>query len=122
MVVDDNADIRDAMAEMLKLAGYDVVCAENGQDALDQLRSGVRPCLVLLDLEMPVMGGLEFRKEQMHDPDLAGIPIAIYSARDKTDTLPASLRVEHHFQKPIDFGRLFDLVARYCDAPKQSGN
>jgi CheY-like chemotaxis protein len=73
MVVDDD-DIRDALGEVLRTTGHEVVTAANGHEALELLRNGVSVCLVLLDLMMPVMDGYRFLEAQREDPDLSSIP------------------------------------------------
>jgi CheY-like chemotaxis protein len=77
LVVDDDASIREALAESLGDEGYRVVTATNGVEALTLLRppGELRPCVILLDLMMPVMSGQEFYAEQQRDPALARIPI-----------------------------------------------
>src|SRR2546423_10696788 len=81
LVVDDDPGIRESLAELLHDEGYVVLTAINGQDALARLRtSGDRPCVILLDLMMPVMSGSEFYTEMRNDPALADIPVVIISA------------------------------------------
>ena len=75
LVVDDDADIRDILGRALSLEGYDVGFAENGRDALDALGSQPRPCVVLLDLMMPVMNGIEFLDNVRADAALAETPV-----------------------------------------------
>jgi CheY-like chemotaxis protein len=80
LVVDDDRDIRETLREVLTDAGYEVVAAENGRAALEQLRAGCRPALILLDLMMPVMDGLAFRAEQLADAALETIPVVLITA------------------------------------------
>ena len=75
LVVDDDPDIRDSLREVLEDEGYGTSCVANGREALDFLRSGKRPCVILLDLMMPVMDGWQFLEEQKRDPALAAIPV-----------------------------------------------
>ena len=70
LIVEDDSDIREFMELLLADAGYDTMSAENGSRALERMRAR-RPCLVLLDLAMPVMDGWEFRERQLADPELA---------------------------------------------------
>ena len=74
LVVDDDRASVEALRELLKKEGHDVVCAENGREALERLREGRKFCVILLDVMMPVMNGYEFREEQLRDPALASIP------------------------------------------------
>jgi DNA-binding response OmpR family regulator len=115
LLVEDDDDIREAMALFLQTEGYDVVQATNGDEALRQLRASYgRICLVLLDLFMPVKNGWEFRAEQMADPAIAGVPVVVVSAdrtaRDKGDTLGAI----EYLVKPVDFDHLLGTIAAYC--------
>ena len=81
MVVDDDHDIRESFASLLTDAGMEVTVAQNGREALAVLRSSdPPPCLIFLDLMMPVMDGFEFRQEQCRDPGLATIPVIVITA------------------------------------------
>lgn len=115
LVIDDDP----AICEMLKLVledeGFDAQIAFNGIDGLNQLRSDNQPCLILLDLNMPVMTGWEFRHEQKQDPQLATIPVAIISADRSITQQPFSIDALDYFRKPIDFDRLLKLVADVCE-------
>src|SRR6185437_10873013 len=73
LIVEDDADIRELLSSVLVLEGYPVVTAADGAEGLEQLRTA-HPALVLLDLMMPSMDGWEFRRLQMLDPALAGVP------------------------------------------------
>src|SRR5687767_10378202 len=75
LIVDDDAGMREMLALFLEDEGYRCENATNGLDALSRLRSSAAPpCVILLDLNMPVMTGWEFRQEQQRDSALAGIP------------------------------------------------
>jgi two-component system, chemotaxis family, chemotaxis protein CheY len=114
LIVEDNADQRETLAEMLTLAGYPVDRAENGQEALHRLQQPRLPGLILLDLFMPVMGGLEFLEQQRHDPFAALIPVIIVSAAAADMAYAASLGTAGHLSKPIDIQAMLHLIARYC--------
>src|SRR5690349_1561300 len=75
LIVEDDADLRDMMAQLLLLEGFDAYAVANGREALDYLHHADAPNLILLDLMMPVMDGWEFRREQQRDPQLAGVPV-----------------------------------------------
>ncbi len=111
MVVDDDAGIRDSLETLLSDEGYTVVCAEDGNDALARLRSGVLPCLIFLDLMMPGMDGWEFRRQQGRDPVLAGIPVAIITAGANTNLPP---RAEAFLPKPLKVDKLLETLQQYC--------
>lgn len=115
LIVDDDAAIRQVLTIILKDEGYPVATAANGLDALEYLRTGPKPGLIVLDLKMPIMNGTEFRAEQLRDPDLAPIPVAVISAhvtKEVNDQIPAEI----FLPKPLDFGRLVETVAHYCTA------
>jgi len=80
LVVDDDEDLRESFAGVLEDAGYEAASAGNGREALDFLRSSPPPCLVLLDLMMPVMDGLSFITEKEADSELANIPVVVITA------------------------------------------
>ena len=109
LVVDDELDIRQALAEVLAFEGYEVVAAGDGQDALDKARA-FQPRLVLLDLMMPRMNGWEFRRAQKHDPAVARIPVVIISAFAPQ----GELDVAGYIEKPFDLEQLVSAVRRYA--------
>ncbi len=81
LVVDDDFDIREAISETLEDAGFEVLTATNGADALRVLESlSVSPSVILLDLMMPVLDGYGFLAEQQKNPAIASIPVAIITA------------------------------------------
>src|SRR2546427_10339958 len=79
LLVEDDPDVRDALRLTLEDAGYDVVCAGEGREALARVRASPPPSLILLDLMLPVMDGFEFRVQQMQDPSIASIPVVVFS-------------------------------------------
>ena len=81
LLVDDDRDLRDSLAELLRLEGFEISTAENGLDALLMLQaaSGL-PDVILLDLDMPVMNGREFRAVQRRDPVAGGVPVVVLSS------------------------------------------
>jgi len=95
------------------------VSAEDGLEALHLLRTVRRrapeePCLVLLDLMMPRLGGLEFRRAQLGDPTVASVPVAVISGAIDLEQRAAALGAVATVPKPIDFDRLLGVVRRYC--------
>lgn len=113
-IVDDDFGIRDAFREILEEQGYTVASAANGRVALDELRRGGRPCVILLDLMMPVMDGWQFRAEQQKDPSLAEIPVVVLSADTQVKQKAAFLRAAGYLQKPIEMDTLLATVSHYC--------
>ena len=115
LLVEDDDDIRDAMAAFLEAEGFEVVQARDGEDALHKLRaSSERICLVLLDLFMPVKNGWEFREEQMADPAIAGVPVVVVSADRHAEKKAAALGALDYLVKPVDFDRLLGTIAAHC--------
>src|SRR5262245_10967205 len=80
LIIEDDVSIRATMREALELLGYEAQVAQNGREALEILSKDYRPCLILLDLMMPVMDGWEFRRAQEQDPRLKDIPVIVVSA------------------------------------------
>lgn len=115
LVVDDNEDVRFALTTLLETKGYATACATNGADALTLLRQHtVEPCLILLDLCMPVMDGTEFREAQRRDSQLAILPVVIYSGVADLQQQASALDVPHYFNKPLNLDALVGLVHQYC--------
>jgi CheY-like chemotaxis protein len=112
LIVDDDRDIRESLKELLADSGYQVATAENGRAALTQLRAGLRPGVILLDLMMPVMDGMAFRSEQLSDPDLCTVPVVLITAagRPATDAL-RSVTVLH---KPLRMRQVLTAVNQHC--------
>ena len=115
LVVDDDDDIRELLAEFLQDEGYRVMTARNGSDALTQLRAGgTRPCLILLDLMMPVMNGFEFLEAFRRDPALALIPVAVVSAHGELGPAERSAIAAPILRKPLALTTLLELIGRLC--------
>ena len=115
LVVDDDRDIRDSLIETLEDHGYRAAGAANGIEALAVLRaSPERPCLILLDLMMPVMDGQEFREEQLKNPVWAEIPVIVISAYGDVEAQARTLSAEY-MRKPLGLRPLIDVVRRHCD-------
>ncbi|HET6281370.1 MAG TPA: response regulator [Polyangia bacterium] len=74
-VVDDDRDIREDLGDLLREEGFGVEAAWNGAEALNRLKAGFRPDVIILDIMMPVMDGKTFRGELQKLPELAGIPV-----------------------------------------------
>ncbi|MBA3463283.1 MAG: response regulator [Deltaproteobacteria bacterium] len=111
LVVEDDQDIREAVVEAITGRGYEVVEAENGAVALDRMREHA-PCIVLLDLMMPVMDGWEVVAQMDTEPSLAAVPICIVSAHDRD--LPRNVAV---LRKPVSLASLLQTVENYCGPP-----
>src|SRR6478736_2881134 len=119
VIVEDDADTRDMLALMLTTEGFYAVGAEDGLEGLHLLRT-VRhrapevPCLILLDLKMPRLGGSEFRRAQLGDPTVASVPVAVMSGIADLEAHAQALGAVASVSKPIDCDALMDVVRRYC--------
>jgi CheY-like chemotaxis protein len=111
LVVEDDRDLREGLTDALELEGYAVVGVEHGEAALRHLRSGARPCVILLDLMMPVMDGWTFRREILGDVSLAQIPVVIMTAATAP---PPPAPGDAFLRKPLEIDSLVDLVQRHC--------
>ena len=114
LLIEDNLDMRDSIAMLLEYQGYEVVAASNGQEGLERLRTMERPCLILLDLMMPVMDGWTFRAELLRTPELAAIPVIILSGAEDAEDAAERLRCVDHLSKPFPADRLYRTVRDHC--------
>ena len=119
LIVEDDPQTRDMLAALLSTAGFQAVAAEDGLEALHLLRTVKHrapdtPCLVLLDLMMPRLGGDQFRRVQLDDPIVAGVPVAVMSGASDIERRAQSLGAVATVTKPIDFNALLDVVRRHC--------
>lgn len=118
LIVDDDDDIREDLAAILRSQGYDVVTAEHGLAAREWLvRARPLPDVILLDLMMPVMDGWQFRAEQLRDPALAHIPVLVLSGAADVRKEAAALGVAGYLKKPFKVDSLFAAVHLACPAP-----
>ena len=119
LIVEDDPDTREMLATLLVMEGFHPVAAEDGLEALHLLRT-VRhrapdvPCLVLLDLKMPRLGGHEFRRAQLGDPTVANVPVAVMSGATDIEARAQALGAVASVSKPIDCDVLMEVVRRYC--------
>ena len=113
LVVDDDPDFQDALATLLQSRGYVVSSADNGAQALQRLRESDPPCLILLDLMMPVMDGHEFLAHRNADPLLAEVPVVVLTAgrHPRGSVVPSTADVLY---KPFESDRLIRIVQHYC--------
>lgn len=109
LIVDDDDDIRETLSEIIAIEGYQAISAANGREALDLLMDGVAPCVVLLDLMMPVMNGWELLEALRQDDKLSAIPVVAITAGRSSAPL-----ADHTLRKPLETGDLLDLIASVC--------
>jgi CheY-like chemotaxis protein len=111
LIVEDDVDIRLSLQELLQAEGYNVHGATNGKEGLEWLHQMDLPCLILLDLMMPVMDGWEFAKIKQQDGRIAPIPVVVVSAFENA---PETVRAARYIKKPIKFDALLQVVHQYC--------
>jgi two-component system chemotaxis response regulator CheY len=109
LLVDDDPDLLEVTSFVLESEGFGVETAKDGAEALQRLRAGKPPNVVLLDLMMPVMNGYQFLEEVAKVPSLKEIPIVVLTAASLVE-LPRPVEVVH---KPIELGSLIKIVERY---------
>ena len=109
LVVDDEPDIRDTLEEFLVDAGFVVRSAANGAQAMDCLARAL-PCLVILDLLMPVVSGNEVIERMRQSERLANVPIIITTS--DPSRAPSGIPI---MKKPMNLGRLLSVVRQHCD-------
>ncbi|MBC7693634.1 MAG: response regulator [Methylotenera sp.] len=115
MVVDDDDAIREAVKEILEMEGYEVTTARNGAEALDLLNRSPPPCVILLDLMMPVLNGWQFLEAKKKTAAIVALPVVVVSAvadhqREKDHGATQIVR------KPPDVDSLLKIVEHYCHA------
>ncbi len=98
------------MAELLETEGFDVSVASNGQEGLEVLGQIGPPCLVLLDLMMPVMSGEDFLRHVRQNPAMSPVPVIIVTASGRT-ALPGTQGI---LKKPFEISDLFATVSAHC--------
>lgn len=118
MIVEDNEDIREGVGDYLRMLGWEVLTAAHGREALEQLSElDVRPCLILLDLSMPVMDGPTFRRHQLQRDDFRDVPVCVISGETNLSETARELGVDYFLAKPFNFKALADTVRRAAKCP-----
>jgi CheY-like chemotaxis protein len=126
LIVEDDTDSRVMLATILTMQGYETVTSPNGLEGLAVARQHP-PCLILLDLMMPVMNGEEFRHEQLQDPHLKDIPVIFITARYDAQATAARLHASGCIAKPLNVRQVLAEVAAHClpdmpDMPSGEGD
>ncbi|MDQ5857026.1 MAG: response regulator [Acidobacteriota bacterium] len=117
LVVDDDKDLLNVLREVIEEEGYRVLTAQNGEVALELLRSGEDPCMILLDLKMPGMDGHEFRRRQLAEPRFAAIPVVGFTGLENGEEVAHQLTLASVLRKPVHLHHLLETVAHYCSDP-----
>lgn len=114
LIVEDDLDARESLCALLETEGYSVRSAGHGEEALRMLRTNGGACVVVLDIFMPVMNGLEFLREKARDPALAPLPVVAVSADASAAREAAREGASAALTKPVDHDRLLQLIRRFC--------
>jgi two-component system, OmpR family, response regulator CpxR len=114
LLVNDFDDASEGLEQLLRKHGYEVVRARDGAEALAKLRGGAAPCVILLDLMMPIMDGFAFRDEQLRDPELAHIPVVVFSGIADPQAHAGRLRANAYMQIPGEIGSLLAALEQHC--------
>jgi CheY-like chemotaxis protein len=117
LYVEDEKDVREPISQMLKILGYNVECATNGQEGVEQAEHW-QPDIILMDIRMPIMDGIEATRAIRNNPTTEKIPVFILSAYTDAKTR-ASCRdagADGFFSKPVDIERIHstfrDIMAK----------
>jgi CheY-like chemotaxis protein len=114
LLVENDADIRESLVELLELRGYQVTATDDGHKALERLETGPLPCLIILDLMLPAMSGWEFRRRQLADNRWSDIPVVLLSGVNNLPQESRRLKAVAFLLKPINFDSLYETIGRYC--------
>ena len=115
LVIEDDHDVREAIVEVLEDHAYVSIQATNGQEGIESLRGArAKPCLILLDIMMPVMDGRAFRAQQLLDPALGDIPVVVLTAHANIEEDADDLRAAEYLRKPVRAETLMRAVKKWC--------
>ena len=119
LVVEDDTDLRAALGDALEGEGIEVALARDGHDALERLRSGLRPAVILLDILMPGVDGIEFRRRQIGE-GFAEIPVVGMTGDRRQMSALAALDLAAVLSKPLGVAELV-RVLREVGTPDEGG-
>ena len=115
LVVEDNEEIREVLEVMIRADGTRVESAGDGAQGLERASREPYPCLILLDLKMPVMDGLQFLERRNADPEVARIPVIMLTGSVELEGRERELNLQGFVKKPFDPDVLSRMVHQYCD-------
>ena len=114
LLIEDNDGLREALARLLEARGYAVVRARDGQEGWEYLVSGGCACVIVLDILMPRLNGLLFRKKQLERKECASIPVVVFTASE--EGVPDAIAVI----RKTDPQALLDTIDRAASIPALS--
>jgi CheY-like chemotaxis protein len=118
LIVEDDPDVRELLAQILVEEGYGVAVAENGIGAIRYLRSNrVPPRVILLDWRMPKSDGSDFCRLQRADAQLSQIPVVLMTGDLRADERSSELGAAELLIKPVEADRLLEVVSRFAGPP-----
>lgn len=120
LVVDDDPDILEIVTVVLDLYDVPAVTASDGIEALAAMRGSSELGLVLLDLMMPRMNGVDVLAAMKRDPALATLPVVVISGNYHTEQAVLAMGADEYLLKPIDVDVLMHVVSRYVRAAWRS--
>jgi CheY-like chemotaxis protein len=112
LIVEDDSDVCKMLDLFLRSEGFTTVCASNGEEALTRMREQC-PCVVLLDVHMPIMDGFEFRRQQLADSSLAAVPVVCITGHYDPESIEQALKLRC-VPKPIRFPDILSQVSALC--------
>jgi two-component system OmpR family response regulator len=120
LLVDDDPAVREMFSQALRLAGFDVMEAATGSEALERLRSTTQVGVILLDLKMPDMDGWRFRLAQRTDPRMAAIPTVITTGAQLSEELDCDLKAADYLLTPVGLEHLISVVSHYVKPAREA--
>jgi CheY-like chemotaxis protein len=114
LIVDDELGMRETLSEVVEMAGCSAIVASNGAEAM-KILAGLHPCLIILDLLMPVMGGIEMLDAMRKQPELRALRVVISTSAP--NRAPRGLPV---IPKPIDINLVWEMMRKTCRCTTQS--
>jgi len=119
LLVDDEPDFLSVIRMRLSNEGYNVICAAHGKDALDKIRIR-RPDIIISDVMMPVMDGVDFFQEIKSDPETKDIPFVVITVKDKLQESFKAVGIDDFIAKPFEMDELLGKIRKVLrDTPAE---
>lgn len=112
MVIDDDESIREVVTLILENSGFEVVSYSDCNDIVEKVKKD-KPCIVLMDLWVPDMGGEFATKTLKANAELSGIPVILFSANNDISKAAQKAGADGHIQKPFDMQEFQDTITRF---------